>query len=609
MISETVSLDRSRGTTNNRLEGTFQSAPLFLFHLLKLKHKIQRIENVPTNPPTADCVCIPHYLCDINGTVTPDKVGTIDIRYRRCTGDLEVCCRLVNATTTTTTTTKAPTTTTKAPTTTTTKAPTTTTTKAPTTTTTTTTLGPVVFPNTESPNSQVCVCVLQSQCNPSGIIGSSGEGVINPRIQFVQCPSSNQVCCLPSSVIQSPTITNPPPVVPPRICYLCGGVIQCNNGIVVPVNPVVTYSQPSCPVPTACCQGINPIYGNGIPVVLPNTPQACYCVKSWLCPTGNSISWGQTGAIDPRLSLCSSADEVCCLTTAIGAQRGRELQDGARENIINGEASFSQVGCGLQDDSYAPAQPYSTNSGRTYFAEFPWMVALLTLQSDGKYMFQCGGSLITDKAVLTAAHCVAKLENSRLVARIGQFDLEKQPSGQPVPYQEANVKTAVTHPSFYSAGLFHDIAVLILDKPVNRSINARSICIPRQGSIFPAGTDCIGTGWGKNSFGGTYQTELRKVEVPIVDKTDCQSRLRATKLGPYFQLHSSFMCAGGEINRDTCRGDGGGPLICPTATGQYFQAGIVSWGIGCGASNVPAVYTNVAQYTQWISQQLATYGA
>lgn len=56
-----------------------------------------------------------------------------------------------------------------------------------------------------------------------------------------------------------------------------------------------------------------------------------------------------------------------------------------------------------------------------------------------------------------------------------------------------------------------------------------------------------------------------------MDRTDCQNRLRTTRLGTYFQLHSSFVCAGGEANRDTCRGDGGGPLVCPTATGQYFQ--------------------------------------
>lgn len=75
------------------------------------------------------------------------------------------------------------------------------------------------------------------------------------------------------------------------------------------------------------------------------------------------------------------------------------------------------------------------------------------------------------------------------------------------------------------------------------------------------------------SIGGTYQTQLRKVELPLIDRDNCQNRLRTTKLGPYFQLHGSFICAGGEENRDTCRGDGGGPLVCLGGTGQYFQVG------------------------------------
>lgn len=64
---------------------------------------------------------------------------------------------------------------------------------------------------------------------------------------------------------------------------------------------------------------------------------------------------------------------------------------------------------------------------------------------------------------------------------------------------------------------------------------------------------------------------MRKIDLPLIDNEDCQNRLRQTRLGQYFQLHGSFVCAGGEESRDTCRGDGGGPLVCSTSTGQYVQ--------------------------------------
>lgn len=120
------------------------------------------------------------------------------------------------------------------------------------------------------------------------------------------------------------------------------------------------------------------------------------------------------------------------------------------------------------------------------------------------------------------------------------------------------------HPSYYSGGLFHDVAVLVLAEPVIYSANVLPICLPEQGTDFLTGTSCYGIGWGSDSFGeprikltdlrlsflsayqnsytiivlgpeGRYQTELRKVNLPIVSQEDCQTRLRNTKLGQYFQ--------------------------------------------------------------------------
>merc|ERR1739842_29763 len=96
-----------------------------------------------------------------------------------------------------------------------------------------------------------------------------------------------------------------------------------------------------------------------------------------------------------------------------------------------------------------------------------------------------------------------------------------------------------------------DIAVLELVEPVQFQYHINSICLPSPGQTF-WGQRCIVTGWGKDSFEGSYQHIMKKVDLPTVEHQQCQ----------YLQLDDSFMCAGGEDNKDACKGDGGGPLAC-----------------------------------------------
>ena len=70
---------------------------------------------------------------------------------------------------------------------------------------------------------------------------------------------------------------------------------------------------------------------------------------------------------------------------------------------------------------------------------------------------------------------------------------------------------------------------------------------------------------------GEFQTTLHKVDLPIVDSASCQASLRTTRLGQAFQLHPSFICAGGQANKDTCQKDGGGPLVCADQSGRFTQ--------------------------------------
>lgn len=106
---------------------------------------------------------------------------------------------------------------------------------------------------------------------------------------------------------------------------------------------------------------------------------------------------------------------------------------------------------------------------------------------------------------------------------------------------------------------------------------------------------------------GTYASILKKVSLPMVEKFSCQAQLRKTALGKRFDLHESFLCAGGAKDEDTCVGDGGGPLICPISDSdddRYQQIGITSWGLGCNAEGVPGVYANVAFFRDWIDKQM-----
>lgn len=124
---------------------------------------------------------------------------------------------------------------------------------------------------------------------------------------------------------------------------------------------------------------------------------------------------------------------------------------------------------------------------------------------------------------------------------------------------------------------------------------------------FSFRSSCWVSGWGKNDFSsGTYQAIQKQVDVPILPPTTCQAELASTRLGSTFVFDTSaFICAGGELGKDACTGDGGAPLVCPY-NGRWFLAGLVAWGIGCATSNVPGVYVNVATYLPWIQSAIAT---
>merc|ERR1712172_263052 len=225
-------------------------------------------------------------------------------------------------------------------------------------------------------------------------------------------------------------------------------------------------------------------------------------------------------------------------------------------------------------------------------------------------LYQCGGSLIAPGVLLTAAHCVDKFRQNptELKIRCGEWDTQHQT--EPYPHQDRQVSNLAIHPEFDGRNLQNDFAVLFVSEDFILDQHLDTACLPDANEIFDS-TTCFATGWGKDQFGaaGQYQVVLKEIGLPVVNQAVCQDKLRTTRLGQKYKLHDSFLCAGGVAGKDTCKGDGGSPLVCPSKydPNTYVQADIVAWGIGCGENGVPGVYADVSKATCWIDLQISCH--
>lgn len=238
--------------------------------------------------------------------------------------------------------------------------------------------------------------------------------------------------------------------------------------------------------------------------------------------------------------------------------------------------------------------------------EFPWMIGLFLRLDGDNLRFIGGGSLIHHSVILTVAHLIQNHPVENLIVRAGEHNiLDPLNDGK---RQERNVSQKIVHGDLYVKAFINDIALLVIDRPFQLTSVVNTVCIPPQSvRNDDDGMMCASSGWGKNAAGrrGQYQATLKKVQLPIVSRRRCEQKLRQTPLGPFFNLDESLMCAGGG-RRDTCKGDGGSPLICtiPQDPRRSYQSGIVAAGLGCG-SDAPGLYVNVAHFSNWIKYQIA----
>lgn len=227
--------------------------------------------------------------------------------------------------------------------------------------------------------------------------------------------------------------------------------------------------------------------------------------------------------------------------------------------------------------------------------EWPWQVSL---HMNG--IAQCGGSLITDTWVLTAAHCfVTPLDPSAYTVYLGAHQLSDL---QNPPTVFRAVKQVIIHPDFTSGISGGDIALVQLEGPVSVTASILPVRLPSQGVQLLEGTLCSVTGWGhvEERVPLSAPKTLQKVEVALIDHKKCETMYKSEETSKLSSIKEDMICAGyQEGKKDACQGDSGGPLVCKVK-GVWLQFGITSWGIGCAMPNRPGVYTRVQHYGSWL---------
>ncbi|MCL4123678.1 UNVERIFIED_CONTAM: hypothetical protein GTU68_009477, partial [Idotea baltica] len=325
-------------------------------------------------------------------------------------------------------------------------------------------------------------CVPFSMCSVGGDVITDGTGVIDIRTGYTSCyldSGIGGICCNPPQ----PFVDTCPGK------SICSSGFDCLGQALDASNNFIDYIAAgrwtTCSYGTeegVCC--IPPP-----PKIIDNCPGDSVCLLPSECKGEalNDLDIFVSYINEGSWTHCSDYDQgVCCVNPVV-----KEILRPAKH-------------CGVRNYDIASR---ITSQNEAKFGEFPWQ-SIIFYQN---YTYNCGATLISNKHVLTAAHCIDGLLASDIRIRFGEWQVNS--FDEPLPYMDRNVYAIYIHPKFNPRNVHNDIAVMELLEPIEFQYHINAACLPSHGQIFDAYTPCIATGWGKDSFQGSFQHILKKIDL------------------------------------------------------------------------------------------------